>query len=207
MEPEKPDSAPEPSSDPEPSASADAEAAAASPEPAAEPAEPLTIAAGEGHSELPATASPAVPARRGFGSLRRRPPAAPANPAEHGYSAIAMLPVEAQRNYSVFSLIAGLYIYWITFMVGLLSIVIDDVYDPLGFLVNRYWLAVINLAAVVLGVITLWERRQMSRKGWLPCNHRGLPLGRAAARTGLFFGLVHLVLIIAFIVQGENLES
>ena len=125
----------------------------------------------------------------------------PANPDDHGYSAIDKLPVQAKHNYAPLSLVAALYLYWIWLVMILLEIVFDDVIDTYGFLVDRNAFAVVNLIAVVAGAITLWERRQMSRKNWLPCNRHGLPLGRAAARTGLLLGLAQLIIVLNFIVN------
>ena len=138
---------------------------------------------------------------------RAVPPAEPVNsadPAQYGYRSITVLPVQARRNYAVFSLMASLYLYWVLYLVVFLEIVVGDVAASLLFLFNDYWLAVVNLAAVAAGWVTLVERQRMSRQGWLPCNRFGLPLGRATAWTGLIFGLAHLALIVTVLSQPDS---
>ena len=127
----------------------------------------------------------------------------PADPTDYGYRMVAVLPVQARRNYAVLSLMAALYIYWMAFLIVLVDVVVIDVVDSLRFLFNEYWVLILNLAAVVASGVTLYEHRAMRLKGWLPCNRYGLPLGRAAAWTGLVFALAQSVLIINALTQPD----
>ncbi len=126
------------------------------------------------------------------------------DPTSVGYRPLMLYPVEAKRNYSVISVVLMLYNYYASLLLGLIVLVAGEdaswADNLFGWLLNAYTIGATSLVAVVFAWITLRERRQMAKRGWLACNSKGLPMGRTAARLALWIGLAHLILIIVWVI-------